>query len=176
MKVALFKSYLDFSMRLDKSINGVTLKFLKEKGSTSTFSKTLNLLKTSLPNTPKTLFVFYLRDFSYILKNQNKYIDIVTLKEYNTLYLRTKGLKMIEDRLNIAISVAIGYFKNASEEQIKMLSGIFEECFLSGVSTGVESVMEMGVYPSKSSLNKISTKNIKFVNRKTINLEWEQNE
>lgn len=39
---------------------------------------------------------------------------------------------MIEDRLNIARSVAMGYFKNASEEQIKMLSGIFEECFLRG--------------------------------------------
>lgn len=78
---------------------------------------------------------------------------------------------MIEDRLNIAKSVAIGYFKNASEEQIKMLSGIFEECFLSGVATGVESVMEMGVYPSRVSLNKIPTKNIKYVNRRTIDLD-----
>ena len=78
---------------------------------------------------------------------------------------------MIEDRLNIARSVAMGYFKNASEEQIKMLGGIFEECFLSGVATGVESVMEMGVYPSRFSLNKISTKNIQYANRQTINLE-----
>ena len=117
--------------------------------------------------------MFYLKDFSYILKNQNKYIDIVTLKEYSTLYLRTKGLKMIEERLNTAKSVAMGYFKNASEEQIKMLSGIFDECFLSGVATGVESVMEMGVYPSMFSLNKISTENIKYVNIRTINLDME---
>jgi hypothetical protein len=83
---------------------------------------------------------------------------------------------MIKDRMDIAKSVALRYFENASEDQIKMLSGIFEECFLSGVATGVESVMEMGVYPSRYSLNTVSRKNIQYASRCTIDLGGKQSE